>query len=170
MRRSLAAALVLALVLGLGGCLNRTEAGWDVYYVSQAAGEGAALVPEKRTLPQESDPVEGLLTLVLSPPQGEDLVNVIPEVVTLRQWTLENGLLTVDFSGSYGILSGIELTLADYCVVLTLTQLEEVDAVVITADGEPIPYRDHQRLTAADLWSLQIEEDQEDQGETEETS
>ena len=52
--------------------------------------------------------------------------------MSLRSWTLNNGLLTVDFSSTYGTLSGIDLTLADYSVVLTLTQLEEVETVMIT--------------------------------------
>lgn len=153
MKRIAALLLLLALLLTLGGCLRRTEEGWDVYYVNQVAGEEEVLLPEKREIDPETSPVEGLLALLLTQPESEGLTNVIPEMVTLRQWSLENGLLTVDFSGSYGILSGIDLTLADYCVVLTLTQLEEVDAVVITVDGEPLPYRDHQRLTAADVWS-----------------
>ena len=38
----------------------------------------------------------------------------IPSGVTLRKWTLYNGLLTVDFSSGYGVLSGIDPTLADY--------------------------------------------------------
>ena len=49
---------------------------------------------------------------------------------------MNNGLLTVDFSSTYGTLSGIDLTLADYSVVLTLTQLEEVETVMITVGGE----------------------------------
>ena len=73
--------------------------------------------------------------------------------VTLRMWTLYNGLLTVDFASGYGVLSGIDLTLADYSVVLTLTQLEGVEAVMITAEGEMLSFRDHQRLTAEEAWS-----------------
>ncbi len=90
----------------------------------------------------------------LPPRQREDLTSAIPEGVTLRKWTLYNGLLTVDFTSGYGTLSGIDLTLADYSVVLTLTQLEGVETVMITVDGEMLAYRDHQRLTAEDAWVL----------------
>ena len=48
----------------------------------------------------------------------------------------------------------IDLTLEDYSVVLTLTQLEGVETVMITVDGEMLAYRDHQRLTAEDAWVL----------------
>ena len=87
------------------------------------------------------------------PAQGENLTSALPEGVSLRSWTLNNGLLTVDFSSTYGTLSGIDLTLADYSVVLTLTQLEEVETVMITVGGEMLSYRDHQRMTAEDIVS-----------------
>ena len=60
--------------------------------------------------------------------------------------------MTVDLSSRYASLSGIDLTLADYSIVQTLSQVEGVEAVTITAEGEPLPYRDHQRLTAAEAW------------------
>lgn len=126
MKERCAGALLLALCLfalaGCGGNAKGTE--YAVYYCNQAAGEEAALVAEKRVLPPDTEPVEGLLNLLLSPPQSENLTMAIPSGVTLRKWTLYNGLLTVDFSSGYGVLSGIDLTLADYSVVLTLTQLE----------------------------------------------
>ena len=151
MRKGWLCLLLLAL-LGtlLSGCMRRVEAqGYDVYYVEQSAGAASALVPEKHPLPSGRPSVEGLVDLLLSRPQREDLTSAIPEGVTLRKWTLYNGLLTVD-----GTLSGIDLTLADYSVVLTLTQLEGVETVMITVDGEMLAYRDHQRLTAEDAWVL----------------
>lgn len=155
MKGRCAGALLLALCLltlaGCGGNAKGTE--YAVYYCNQAAGEEAALVAEKRVLPPDTEPVEGLLNLLLSPPQSENLTMAIPSGVTLRKWTLYNGLLTVDFSSGYGVLSGIDLTLADYSVVLTLTQLEGVEAVMITAEGEMLSFRDHQRLTAEEAWS-----------------
>ena len=132
MRKVLLCLLLLAL-LGtlLSGCMRRVEAqGYDVYYVEQSAGAASALVPEKHPLPSGRPSVEGLVDLLLSRPQREDLTS------------------------GYGTLSGIDLTLADYSVVLTLTQLEGVETVMITVDGEMLAYRDHQRLTAEDAWVL----------------
>ena len=56
----------------------------------------------------------------------------------------------MDLSEGYNGLSGIDLTLADSCIVLTLTQLEEVDRVYLTVEGEQRPFRDSV-LTAADF-------------------
>lgn len=146
--------LALLLTLGLTGCLEQEQGtAYAVYYLNRAEGAENALASEKRTLPQDTQPVEGLLQLLLTEPQSEVLEKAIPDGVRVRKWSIHNGLLTVDFSSAYASLSGIDLTLADYSVVLTLTQLEEVDTVMITADGEMLAYRDHQRLTAEDAWS-----------------
>ena len=160
--RILALTLALLTLLPAAGCAGKQE-GENVYqvsFLSQETGSPSALVPEARTLAPEEDPVQGLLDRLLEGPSGEDLTAVIPSSVTLRGWELNGGLLTVDFSSRYASLSGIDLTLADYSVVLTLTQLEEVEAVMITAEGELIPYRDHQRLTAGDAQAVTLQENE----------
>src|SRR5699024_9255997 len=118
----LLAALAGALLSGCGG--ETGGRAYQVYYrnlaaVDSAGGQGA-LVGERHTLDPQGDPVEQLLDLVLAQPQEETLISAIPQGVSLRKWTLNNGLLTVDFSSGYGGLSGVDLTLADYSVVLTL--------------------------------------------------
>ena len=53
-------------------------------------------------------------------------------------------------SERYGELTDISLTLADYAIVLTLTQLESVESVEIISGGYAASYRSHQVLTAAE--------------------
>ena len=160
MRRTILLALAWLLLLSAAGCVRAGREGpaYEVYYLSEELDRDLALAPEERTLPEGMDPVEGLLTLLLEGPESEELTSPIPAGVTLRSWTLEDGVLTVDFSARYAALSGIALTLADYSVVNTLCQLPEVEAVEITADGDYLTYRDHQRLTARDTWSLEEED------------
>ncbi|MBR5533428.1 MAG: GerMN domain-containing protein [Ruminiclostridium sp.] len=159
MRRYLTA-LLLASVLLLGGCVAHTQgSGYPVYFPDQAEDGVQALKAENRTLDADTETVEELLLALLSGPESETLNRVIPASVSLRGWTLQNGLLTVDLSGSYGTLSGIDLTLADYSIVLTLTQLEEVEAVMITVEGQVLPYRDHQRLTPEDIRSSILQDE-----------
>ncbi len=144
-------AALLLLCLTACGVPRGQEGAYQLYFRAQEGEQ--ALVAESRCLPPDcQDPVEGLLQLLLAGPEGEGLVPAIPNSVTLRGTTLEKGLLTVDLSSRYASLSGIDLTLADYSIVQTLSQVEGVEAVTITAEGEPIPYRDHQRLTAAEAW------------------
>ena len=44
----------------------------------------------------------------------------------------------VDFSAGFAQLSGVELVLADYCLTLSLTALEGISAVAITAQGRAV--------------------------------
>ncbi len=145
----IAAGLFLVLLTACGGPAEK-EAEYRVYFRALEGEE--ALQAELRSLPSGTQPVEGLLALLLAGPESEGLERTIPANVTLRGTSLENGVLTVDFSSRYAGLSGIDLTMADYSVVQTLSQVDGVEAVTITAEGEPIPYRDHQRLTAEDVW------------------
>lgn len=148
-------ALIPLLVCLLGGCASASsqENTYEVYFRARGTEPVpvSALRSEWRSLDEGEEPVQGLLDCLLAGPESEGLESALPTAVTLRQWSLQDGLLTVDFSGWYGSLSGIALTLADYSVVLTMTQLETVNAVMITVDGDPLAYRNHQRLTAADV-------------------
>jgi germination protein M len=164
----------IVLVLGLlsllaAGCGAGGEAGttYDVYFQTQEEGQASSLAAEEHRVAPEQDPVEALLDLLLAEPAQEGLARTIPQGTAVRSWSQKDGVVTVDFSSRYGTLSGVELTLADYSVVLTLTQVEGVEGVVITADGAALPYRDHQLLTAQDVTFPQVTAD-DTEGETEE--
>ena len=160
MRKWMMIFLLIPLLL-LSGCVTHAMEGssYPVYFLDQTEGGGQALKAEKRTIDRSEDVVEGLLQAILAGPESETLTRAIPPSVSLRGWTLQNGLLTVDLSGSYGTLSGIDLTLADYSIVLTLTQLEEVEAVMITVEGKRLSYRDHQRLIPEDIRTAILQEE-----------
>ena len=61
----------------------------------------------------------------------------------------------VDLSAGYGTLSGIALTLADYAITLTLTQIPDIQAVEITVRGQELVYREQKVFMARDvlLWT-----------------
>ena len=82
---------------------------------------------------QGEETVPALMEALLSGP-GEDeigLVSPIPAEVELLGWAMDGRVAEVELSAAYGGLSGIDRTLADYCVTLTLTQLGWVDGVRI---------------------------------------
>ena len=73
--------------------------------------------------------------------------------MTLRQWSWSEdqpGVLQVNLSEQYGALTDVSLTLADYCIVLTLSQVEGVESVEITAQGHWASYRSHQQMAAGE--------------------
>ncbi len=156
-------ALPLLLLLILCGCREEEAAEYSLYFPTQGGGfSQAALETEAFTLPEGEEPIRALLEALLQGPQGEGLRRGIPLGVTLGDYQLKEGVLTVDFSSRYGLLSGIDLTLADYSVTMTLSQLPEIDSVVTVVEGDPITYRHYQNLRPQDvLLSLGGSEDPE---------
>lgn len=85
----------------------------------------------------EAHTVESLISGLLSGPGEDSLARAFPEGTKLENWTLEEGELSLEFSEEYDTLCGADRTLADYCLVLTLCQLEQVDRVSVPAgNGE----------------------------------
>ena len=62
-----------------------------------------------------------------------------------------DGLGRLDLSGQYGGLTGVDLTVADACLALTLSQAPGVETVYVTVEGGEIPYRPIQDLGAGDV-------------------
>lgn len=154
MRRLTALLLALCLLL-LSGCGSSEQSNQSLllYYAarSDTGGQSAALQGELwQDAPDQPDPGQ-LVGRLLQPPQDSQLEQVFPEELRLLSWSVSEGLLTLDFSEEYSELSGIALTLANYSLVLTLTQLETVDRVTVTVDGEPLPEGSGQSLSKTDL-------------------
>lgn len=158
-----ALALCLALLLLPVACTGPAEdpdtpgeGEYALYFVTvpeegKLPRDGAVLGKEYRTLPQGRDQVEGLLELLLAGPTGPALTSPLPAGLTLRSWSLSGeGVLTLDLSEAYGGLNGMDLTLADGCLTLTLCQLPQVEAVYLTVEGRARPFRDRV-LTPADF-------------------
>lgn len=147
--------LACALALLLSGCAfqrarEESEGGYAVYFATAASGGGPAVESERRELPAEADPAEALLAALFSGPLSETLRSPFPQGVHVLSVERDKRALTVDLSERYGGLSGAELTVADYCIALTLCQLPGVDAVSVTVEGEPIPFRNRQLLRTGD--------------------
>ena len=134
-RLSLTAALVLLLSL-LCACAAQhaqemDENGYELYFLSDpnSAGGGDAIRTQEKRL---------------------SLSSPIPEGTVLKSLKVSGRRAQIDLSAQYARLTGIDLSLADYCITLTLTQLPNVNAVSITADGRELPYRETQVLLSAD--------------------
>lgn len=141
MRRISWAALALAFLLGGCGAAPEADTAPLIYYV--ASGEErvteSALVGEPWTQAPSSPGVEAYVDRMLEGPEDPGLYTVFPEQLRLLSWEEEGGVLTLDFSEEYSELTGISLTLANACLTLTLTQLDQVEEVQAIVTGKPLP-------------------------------
>lgn len=126
-----------------------------------ASSGGDVFETEPMDLPEGLDAqsaAEALLEGLLAGPRSELLRSTLPAGAALLSTKVEGSRALVDFSAAYSTLSGVRLTLADYAVTLTLTQLPEITSVKITVQGQELAYRDKQVFTARDVL-LSSEED-----------
>lgn len=102
---------------------------------------------------QEMPSAQTLMDGLLAGPSGSDLVTPFPAGVEVLDLRLDTAAATmhVNLSEQYGSLSGFDLTVADYCIVMTLCQIPWVTTVRILVEGEPISYRNRQNMQATDL-------------------
>lgn len=152
-KRLLAAALLLVLALGCAPAAEQEDEGLKLWFpVDPAQGQLSAALG---TCPYQGEgrSIPALLSALLAGPPVEELelAKAVPAGTRVLSWSLENRIANVELSPAYAELVGVDLTLADYCVVLTLTQLPGVDGVRVTASGGGQSYRDRRVLYPEDV-------------------
>lgn len=150
--------LLAALLILLSACAAKEEdsGGIRLWFSDPERTMGKVVATEPFNGEAAVDP---LMDALLRGPELDALANPIPNGTRLLDWTLEDGLLCLDLSAPYGELSGVSLTLADYCITLTLCQLDGVERVSITVDGAQLPQRARQILTPEDVIFTGTEEE-----------
>ncbi len=150
--------LTLALLSTLVSCgaENAPEGNCALYYVAdpEYAKGGDAVAAEYCELELPEDPVaaaELLLKRYWEGPTDEKLRSPLPAGVQLVSAEAGNGLLEINVSRHYQTLTGVDLTLADSCLTLTLTQLPGVYSVSVLVSGKPLEYRGSQELQRRDV-------------------
>lgn len=154
MKKLTCALLSLCLLFTCTCCTpedSETTADYSLYFlVSGDVTQGSALDTQPYLPTNEDEVVDPgvLIAALLGGPTAEGLSSPFPRGVTLESWRLDGttGNLVVGLSEQYGGLTDISLTLADYCLVLTLCQLEDVSTVEILSAGRTANYRSHQIL------------------------
>lgn len=124
------------------------EGAYQIYFAVAGERGGSTSVDfEYQTLTEGEEPVKGLIKRLLAGPKVGGLASPLLPGVRLRSAELgEDGVLRLDLSEQYNGLPGVYLTVANACFVLTLTQVEGVEALYITVEGAPLPYQTVQPL------------------------
>jgi germination protein M len=150
--RKLSLLLAAALLFGLCACSfvqGAEEDSLSLWFVSQKEHEN----PELKSYDYEgaADVPSMMEALLTGPAITTGLRSAIPEGTRLLSWSVKGDLAKIDLSEPYDTLEGVSLTLADYCITLTLTQLENVKNVHITVNGRDVSRRSKQIFSASDV-------------------
>lgn len=153
MRRMIAwfLALMLFLLCGCGVREEQVTEGLHLYHLTQEEARLGGDIISSTLIPWEELPEsrEEQAAVVL-----EQLLNSInsplPRGTVLRSVTVSGSSVHVDLGGAYSQLSGVDLTIADYCIALSLTQLTGIYAVRVLCEGHEVSYRSKQLLLASD--------------------
>lgn len=165
--------LLFAVALLLSGCVYATHQAqaadadnYTLYYMTsdlETASGGDAIGSETVLLEglgelNVSAAAEKLMEALLEGPRSEMLKSPFPTATQVLSAVLKDGHATVDLSYPYSTLSGVSLTIADYCITLTLTQLSEIKSVSVTVRGQELAYRDKQYFSDEDVLLSSMED------------
>jgi germination protein M len=165
-----AAALLCAAMTLLPGCAagnspDTSNGEYLLYYevrdLSSARG-GDAVAAEDAAFGQNDDAAQKtaihLMGRLLAGPEDKTLESPFPNGTELRSLSLDGSRAVVDLSAAYGALSGAALTMADYCITMTLTQIPDINTVSITVLGQELAYRDRHVFTNSDVLRSSMED------------
>lgn len=164
MRKRWAAVVLLALLLviaggAIGAAGGRQEAvnAYNLYFMEQnlrTAAGGDALRAEERAMDpggSAEELADALMKELLKGPADPTLKSPFPAGTEVNYVERKGTEIHVDLTPVYGTLSGVNLSLADYAIALTLTQLPDVARVRITVAGSDLDYRGRQVFLTRDV-------------------
>ncbi len=143
--------MICVMIAGCAQTMQEEPSQLLLYYcVASTKTTGSALGTESVQLDEMT--VDALINRLLEGPEDtSSFSSTFPSGTGVKHWSVEDGILTLDLSESFGRLTGYSLIRAEYCIVLTMTQLDEVSAVCITVEDQPLYGGASGALTANDV-------------------
>lgn len=137
----------LAALITLSSCAQSTapETGNEYISVYRLVKEDyrteGSLIRSERVRCEDSQPetlVRGAAYALMSSPRDDELSSAIPDGVRIEDASLTGRTVTVLMSSGYLDLGGMDKTMTDACIVLTMCSVPDVDNVAMrTANTSP---------------------------------
>ena len=150
-KRAAAAVLAAVLLLGLTACGQQSggqTGSLRLYYPAALSARDkstggadaitSAQVSWKRVTGDDrgrQQQAQYIMELLLGGCKVSGFTSPVPVGTTVRSCTVTGGTVSVDLSSEYDKLTGIDRTIADYCITLSLLQLTGIYAVRLTVMG-----------------------------------
>lgn len=140
MKRLLYIILVLAAAL-LTSCSKKNNADeakkvYQIYYVDSKNSDlvSESYVPSGKT---KEELVKELLMELQKEPANMVYKRGIPEGITIKDYSIENDQLIINFDANYSELTGIPEVLCRAVIVKTMCQIPGIDFVSFNVNGQP---------------------------------
>ena len=142
--------ICISLSICCVGCKENKEnnqSEMTIYYVSQ---DDVKLVtePYKNKNSDGEKLIDELLGKLTTLGEYEENKSAIPKEVSVKGYSIADGIATIDFDEKYYELSSKRELLCRAAVVLTLMQIDSVEYVAFTVDNEPCLGKDGRLLNA----------------------
>ena len=105
-------------------------------------------LPENATLEEQA---AAIISRLLRGSHDELLHSPFPEDTALLSVAVRDRRVYADLSGSFSHLDGIALTLADYCLTLSLAAIDGIESISITVNGRPLAQQPRQVFRERDV-------------------
>ena len=145
MKRKLSVLFLLLFSLILSSCnsFGSDSAGAESISVYRVLKEtyqtsGALLSPEILSVSEDDDYLEKAIFSLNTQAGDARLQSAMPTGVSIISAQLDGDVLNLEMTPAYLALTGIQKTIADYCITLTLCELADVSTVSLYVDGEAV--------------------------------
>ena len=150
MKRRLSFLLVLTMILTLlssCGTVNQSGGKYSIYEIDT---DGTSVVKVAYDLKSDDvySQVQEMLTELQRSATDAEYQQTLPSSVSVNQFTVEDGSLVIDFSSSYLELTDSQEPLIRAAIGTTLCQLDGVDNVSFSVDGQPLVGNDGNQVGA----------------------
>lgn len=158
-RKTAVMAALLFLMLTLAGCTANESGGHSLqlFYPAKEYEAGGDVILSQavdwdiQENVSAAEQVERVVSLLQNRAGEMDFTSPIPQGAELLECTVSGGLAVLDFSAVYGRLTGLDLTVADYCLTLSAAQIPGVRQVQILVEGEALPAHGGRALSTEDV-------------------
>ena len=138
--------LIFVLMLATGcsnykeqpGKTDDTEYGYKIYCIDKEVSKLVSWGMDIDENAKDEDKLRDILNAFMSAPEDESKKSAMPEGLASLTYTLQMNVANVNLDSSYNALNSLEKLFFKAGLVLTITQIENIDYVYITVNGQPL--------------------------------